>query len=160
MPEKSQKQVGWIWPKDPRPGNPSHWPRRWRWVDILTGRGPDMYVGTIGKPPRTKEKQPSKTNWARWDEELDSKNTPFVWARCHGQRYDFRQRKYVVPDSGSWSMVQYCDGQQETDKRRLLHRKKVHFVPRSYLDVSGKEVDLNSWHDEAHGAHRDREDKY
>lgn len=80
---------GWIWPKDPRPGNPSSWPRRWRLLDILTNRGPDIFVGRISPSKQDKEKgedqrkenrielaaprkqrgpQRRTCSWARWDD--------------------------------------------------------------------------------------------
>ncbi|KAF7133638.1 hypothetical protein CNMCM5793_004936 [Aspergillus hiratsukae] len=63
--------LGWIWPKDPRPGNPSRWPRRWRLFDVLTNRGPDIYAGKINSRSRSRSPcQPQgqgqeRINWRR-----------------------------------------------------------------------------------------------
>lgn len=146
--------LGWIWPKDQRPGKPSHWPRYWRLRDILTNKGPDIYVGVIGG------KKKPKTNWHRWTEDVASpgdteeNDTPFPWARRGpGVRYDYRQRKYQVPDYGSWSRVEYCTGGRSRGK---FGRPEVHFVPRRYWDKHGNEYRANMWHDVVHGVHEDR----
>ncbi|KAL4942109.1 hypothetical protein BDV06DRAFT_170276 [Aspergillus oleicola] len=34
----------YVWPKDPRPGNPQRWSSLWRFADVFTGKGPDIYV--------------------------------------------------------------------------------------------------------------------
>ncbi|KAL4875456.1 hypothetical protein BJY04DRAFT_224013 [Aspergillus karnatakaensis] len=44
--------IGFIWPKDPRPGNPRKWSKLWRLADVLKGKGPDIFVGRIGPRPR------------------------------------------------------------------------------------------------------------
>ncbi|KAL3475240.1 hypothetical protein BJX99DRAFT_259534 [Aspergillus californicus] len=44
--------VGWIWPKDPRPGKPHRWSRLWRLSDVVMGKGPNIYVGSIRNAPR------------------------------------------------------------------------------------------------------------
>ncbi|CAI7662492.1 unnamed protein product [Penicillium glandicola] len=116
-------QLGWIWPKDPRPGNPQHWPRRWRLFDVLTNKGPDIYVGRIdqpkAKPTRSYYQSPSgptRQQWSRWGidpDEVDLYYSPLFWARRpSGERYDFRTRKYHVPDRGTWSAVEYCNGRR------------------------------------------------
>ncbi|KAL2832473.1 hypothetical protein BDW59DRAFT_105452 [Aspergillus cavernicola] len=51
MGSRSCSDMGYIWPKDPRPGNPGHWPRWWRYKDILRGKGPDIYFGRIRHHP-------------------------------------------------------------------------------------------------------------
>lgn len=149
--------LGWIWPKDPRPGNPSRWPRRWRLFDVLTNKGPDIYVGVINKkkdPAKEnngKGKAKSKTDWARWNGELDPDDTPIPWARRDASvRYDFRRRKYQVPDQGTWSRVEYCDGWR---KEGRFGRMERHFVPRRYWDRNGDEYPACYWHDAVYGAH-------
>jgi len=145
--------LGWIWPKDPRPGKPSHWPRSWRLRDIFTNRGPDIYVGVIGK-------KRSQTNWHRWGNDIknpgdtDECDTPIPWARRGpGVRYDFRRRKYQVPDHGTWSKVEFCNGVMSGG---LWGRKEVHIVPRRYWDRHGNEAPPNEWHNTVHGEHADR----
>ncbi|KAJ5090583.1 hypothetical protein N7532_009267 [Penicillium argentinense] len=102
----TEQALGWIWPKDPRPGNPSTWPRRWRLFDVLRNKGPDIYVGVIRPAKgRTKEtaKTTLKTDWARWeDEELDKYDTPFFWARRGGGEVRFSTTEVSYP--GSWDL--------------------------------------------------------
>lgn len=148
-----KQQLGWIWPKDPRPGNPSRWPKRWRLRDIFTNKGPDIYVGVIGKSNKGSSEMTStsKTDWARWNGELDKDETPIPWARRDtSQRYDFRRRKYQTPDQGTWSRVEYCDGWWKGGRYGRMER---HFVPRKYWDRNGDEYPASYWHDAVYGAH-------
>ncbi|KAJ5920578.1 hypothetical protein N7516_011436 [Penicillium verrucosum] len=131
-------QLGWIWPKDPRPGNPQHWPRRWRIFDVLTSKGPDIYVGRIDQP-RTKTRRayptgPTRQGWSRWEFPNDPEPdySPLPWARRPaGERYDFRTRKYHVPDHGTWSDVEYCNGRRARrgngagEMRRIVYRGDI-----------------------------------
>ena len=141
-PPKEQT-IGWIWPKDPRPGNPSRWPRLWRFSDVLTGKGPDIYVGAIGKrPPPTKDRETpgrtvSSTNWARWDVEPEEDDTPVRWARRDKrEKYDYSTRKYGIPNERTWSAVEYADCEWEGGK---WPRKKVApKTPIRYWDRYGK----------------------
>jgi hypothetical protein len=151
--------LGWIWPKDQRPGKPSHWPRRWRLRDILTNKGPDIYVGVIGKNKSSGLGTGSGTNWHRWTNDItnagetDENDTPIPWARRGpGVRYDFRQRKYQFPDLATWSKVDYCTGART---RGLFSRPEVHFVPRRFWDKNGNEYPCHGWHDWQHGHHPD-----
>ncbi|KAF3387281.1 hypothetical protein F1880_000156 [Penicillium rolfsii] len=129
-PVKPKPQTGWIWPKDPRPGNPTRWSRFKRFSDVLTGKGPDIFVGTIGKrPPPVKDndnpgRTVSSTNWARWDVEPEEDDTPFPLAsRPKNVKYDYKTRKYKVPDENTWSAVEYADCEWECGKNR--RKKKV-----------------------------------
>ncbi|KAL4799364.1 hypothetical protein BDV19DRAFT_310624 [Aspergillus venezuelensis] len=45
----------YVWPKDPLPGNPQHWPRGQRFADVCTGKGPDIYVEK--RSPKTTKPQ-------------------------------------------------------------------------------------------------------
>ncbi|KAJ5734350.1 hypothetical protein N7493_003136 [Penicillium malachiteum] len=197
--------LGWIWPKDPRPGNPTSWPRRWRLRDILTNKGPDIYVGVINKkrpperrPPAPKDESsndytpwpwfstPSsysssdsepdikssprlqKTNWDRWNN-AESPNSSTIssesskqpeyqvpWARRGSEeRYDFRQRKYTIPDLGTWSRVEYCATRGKGGWMRIGSKGEKHCVPRRYWDRNGTEYPANYWHDIIHGEHED-----
>lgn len=196
---------GWIWPKDPRPGNPTHWPRHWRLLDVLRNRGPDIFVGRIQSDTRAKEARadldggreakakakkekggrfafetPTATGrestgtqstcWSRWeyddaDEDVShihpalrtrsktskkrtEPKSPFPWARRHGaERYDFRTKRYCIPDIGTWSRVQYCN----VVGGGGLWRKK-HSVPMRSWDRNGNEYPAGYWHDVIHGA--------
>jgi hypothetical protein len=143
--------LGWIWPKDPRPGNPSRWPRRWRLFDVLTNRGPDIYIGKINS-----RSESERINWSGWECRegcccAGGDETPFPWARRGAsERYDFRRRRYVVPDHGTWCGVEYCD--EELDKGRGRSRR-VHVIPRRYWDWRGVEYPAGYWHDVVHGVH-------
>lgn len=144
--------LGWIWPKDPRPGNPSRWPRRWRLFDVLTNRGPDIYVGKINSRSQSQE----RINWSGWECRegcccAKADETPFPWARRGAsERYDFRRRRYVVPDHGTWCGVEYCD--EKLDKGRG-RKRRVHAIPRRYWDWRGVEYPAGYWHDVVHGVH-------
>lgn len=168
-----------IWPKDPQPGNPSSWPRRWRLTDVLLGKGPDIYIGPIKTGTGKRAKGPPKTNWDLWDqgrreeeqeqeEDIHAPSTlnsqisdfptdssspmlpaPYGPSRYHKQ-YDYRQRKYVTPDEGTWSMVRYCDYQKPGlfFRRR---RKGQHCVPVEFFDKNGAPYPAWQWHDVVHG---------
>ncbi|KAJ5895269.1 hypothetical protein N7495_006960 [Penicillium taxi] len=152
-PKSKTVTYGWIWPKDPRRGNPNHWPRHWRLKDILTNKGPDIYIGSIKsyKPnlspsatagENTIATAPKKTNWSRWEEQ-ENKHKAIPWARrSTDERYDFRTRKYAIPDEGTWSQVQYCSN-------------RFHDVPRMYWDQYGNQYPAEFWHDSQYGPHRD-----
>jgi hypothetical protein len=160
-----QSQLGWIWPKDPRPGNPSHWPRRWRLFDVLANKGPDIYVGKINQPKgenkrasKPSEPGPTQGEWSRWDSNSynpDDEYSPFPWVkRRSGERYDFRTRKYHIPDHGTWCAVEYCNGRREK-RGKWVGKNEVHCIPRRYWDRNGVEYPANFWHDTVYGRHRD-----
>lgn len=93
-------------------------------------------------------------DWHRWTDDTDGCDTPIPWARrATGVKYDFRQRKYQVPDRGTWSRVEYCTGGRS---RGTFGRDEVHVVPRRYWDKDGVEYPANLWHDIVHGAHPNR----
>lgn len=152
----SEPVLGWIWPKDPKPGNPSRWPKRWRFFDVLRNKGPDIYVGIVRPAKNTAGKVSLKTNWARWEEEeLDKYDTPFPWARRGAERYDFRRRKYSVPDYGTWSRVEYCDGRKIERGRWISKREEKHVIPRRFWDKNGELYPAGDWHDAFYGEHDD-----
>ncbi|KAF7718073.1 Uncharacterized protein PECH_002409 [Penicillium ucsense] len=131
--------VGWIWPKDPQPGNPSSWPRFKRFSDVISGKGPDIFIGTIGRKPKTVTNKDmpgrsvSSTNWARWDVEPEEDDSPFSWARREKDvKYDYKTRKYVVPNDETWSAVEYADCEWDNGKWRK--RKVTPSTPIRYWD--------------------------
>ncbi|KAL3462715.1 hypothetical protein BJX64DRAFT_137959 [Aspergillus heterothallicus] len=171
----SGSQVGYIWPKDPRPGNPERWSRGSRLKDVLTGKGPDMYVGRIGVRPRNeltaklkraqrgseRSRWSTERYWSLWghehelhctaehcddcdriDEQMLKDNLITSARRCNSERYDFRMRKYRMPDSGTWSDVIYCD-------------ERRHTVAKEIRDCEGRWYPANQWHDYVHGPHTD-----
>lgn len=195
MPSHHRKMPdthGWIWPKDPRPGNAAHWPRRWRWLDLFTNRGPDIFVGRLraNSTPRDRDRDRDSNDknlvpasWSRWnldrinqDDGNDERNihpafrgkpqpqpqlqlqqeqeptSPFPWARRKSaERYDFRTKRYCIPDSGTWSGVQYCrvEGSQHQHQP-----KQKHVIPVRYWDRDGKEYPAGYWHDVVYGSGR------
>ncbi|KAJ5207035.1 hypothetical protein N7491_002334 [Penicillium cf. griseofulvum] len=154
-------QLAWIWPKDPRPGNPQQWPRRWRLFDVLTNKGPDIYVGQINhrKPSSQPRSGPTRQEWSRWENspnDPDADYSPLPWAgRPAGERYDFRTRKYHVPDRGTWSAVEYCNGRRAR-KGKWAGKQEVHCVPMRYWDRNGVEYPAEFWHNSIYGKHGDR----
>ncbi|EPS30710.1 hypothetical protein PDE_05662 [Penicillium oxalicum 114-2] len=138
------QSVGWIWPKDPQPGNSSHWPRFKRFSDVISGKGPDIFIGTIGKTPRPVANKDSpgrtisSTNWARWDVDPEEHDTPFSWARRDKDvRYDYKTRKYGVPNERTWSAVEYADCQWGEGKWRK--KKVTPTAPIRFWDQHGRE---------------------
>ncbi|KAL6238529.1 hypothetical protein BDW75DRAFT_237415 [Aspergillus navahoensis] len=203
-----------IWPKDPRPGNPRRWPWWWRWKDVLTGKGPDIYVERVRpqssrsyrsyRSPNTEHsrcrrdhswerkgvhfdlgdrargrstsrspgrlpgegggewaRRYRKPEWTLWHKDhmkwcretrcdecrriraQDEKDNFFRGARRHPEeRYDFRTRRYTVPDMGTWSGKVHCDD-------------SLHAVPRLYWDRYGRAYPANLYHDLIEGAHED-----
>lgn len=188
--KQTSPQLGWIWPKDPRPGNPKKWPKRWRMLDVLQGKGPDIYVGVIKDTssksnskskskhgnndpqndndpqdhthanPQTRSKTaPSREEWTRWNIDPQNEATeaanysllPWV-KRKPGERYDFRTRKYTVPNRATWSRVEFCNGLQ---KGKWYEKCEVHRVPRRYWDPNGELYPAENWHDNIYGPHDD-----
>lgn len=149
-----RRQKGWIWPKDPRPGNPPKWPFRNRLKDVLQNKGPDIFVGTIDGPSAT----PHTPRWSRWqdvhghihDGDEETRASPFRWADRGEKRYDFRMRKYRVPDDLTWSRVEYCNGGVGTNIGN-----KGHYIPLWFWDRWGGRYQAIDWHDVVHGPHED-----
>ncbi|KAJ5225420.1 hypothetical protein N7468_006645 [Penicillium chermesinum] len=179
-------RMGFIWPKDPQPGNPDSWPRRWRFTDVLHNMGPDIYVGPIGKERKRKkgrrrgrgrpEQGVPKIHWDMWDQgrgeqdgyplqatypgpfyacnqrlhEPGQQSHPWLGPTREGKIYDYRQRKYILPDEGTWSKVEYCDFE---NPRSFLRRRREgqHCVPVQYRDKNGMMYPAYHWHDLIHG---------
>lgn len=144
--------MGWIWPKDPRPGNPEHWPTRWRIFDVLTNKGPDIYVGKL----RTRRHRNSGStrptaHWSGWESgNSKPERRPFPWAqRDDRERYDYRTRRYQIPDGGTWSKVEYFD---DTRKSR---GHEVECMPRTFSDPDGHRFFTKELHDGFYGGHED-----
>src|SRR5204863_2367229 len=102
FPYHARRQLGWIWPRDPQPGNPLKWRFRRRLKDVLLNKGPDIFVGRIDGPiamPRT-------AGWSRWqdlygtigDGDETILSPPWPWADHGFKRYDFRTRRYQIPN--------------------------------------------------------------
>lgn len=130
---------GWIWPSDRRPGQ--SWKRnRWSsFKDVLTGKGADIYIGSLDKDPH----RPSRPRWSNWGHyfdgiPLDEREVllPFGCKDRSGQVYDFRTRRYksiAGGPRGMWSDVRRCPN-------------KYARVPISYRDAYGIPYDLSHAH--------------
>jgi hypothetical protein len=112
FPHHTQRQLGWIWPRDPLPGNPVKGTFRRRLKDILLNKGPDIFVGTIDGPIA----KPRTARWSRWqdlyghlDDDDETTLPSFPWADRGLKRYDFRTRRYRIPNDQTWSWVEYDD---------------------------------------------------
>ena|SRR2546423_2992524 len=102
---------GWIWPSDRRPGQSWKCNRWSSFKDVLTGKGPDIFVGRLDKEPH----RPSRPRWPNWeyvfeDIPLDEQEgiNPFAFARRNDQVYDFRYTRYYPWHGGMWSNIQRC----------------------------------------------------
>ena len=109
----SHKKMQVVWPRDKKQGGAHTWGRFW---DVLSGKGPDMWVkrqGSIG---------PTKPEWSRWDEgptlgpysnlrywdNRDHQVPPWPLGHAAEQKqYDFNTRRYEVPHFGTWSDVKW-----------------------------------------------------
>ena len=75
-------------------------------------------------------------------------------------KYDFRTRRYQVPDVGSWRWVEYCDcvdmcgdGEWRKGKKRKGkgRKKSAHSIPMRYWDCKGEVYPADVWHDAVYG---------
>ncbi|KAL8715099.1 MAG: hypothetical protein Q9220_001056 [cf. Caloplaca sp. 1 TL-2023] len=110
-----------VWPRDKKQKGAHTWGR---FKDVLTGRGPDMYVNKQG------ETGPHRTMWSGWgygDDKLEDNmgyadnrrgwpleawppSGPRQWRhgyRPPGKVYDFNKRKYTMPHDQIWSDVKW-----------------------------------------------------
>ena len=102
-----------VWPRDKNGSTMGTWSRL---KDVFTGKGPDIWCtrrGSLG-PQR-----PVWSNWrdhepySIWDNlgyyyENNEDGIHFFRAgRPNEVRYDFKKRKYVVPDNSAWSDAKY-----------------------------------------------------
>ena len=107
--KKGESKAAWIWPRDKRLKNSPLGSSR-RWKDILTGKGPGIFVGD-----RTKF-GPTRRTWSGWTQgdnhgyiQKDgmSRKSPF----CGGPmpKYDFNAREYTHGwnDRNVWSDVKW-----------------------------------------------------
>ena len=139
-------RYGFIWPKDPQPGNPKHWPRRWRWRDILLNKGPDIYIGRIDVPISTQ----NSPHWSGWPDGNGGKSQNQQQQRAPEEKYDFRRRKYCRPDDDSWSGVAYCHRsccENSAKGDASGGGKKKHIIPHVYFDKNGVAFPAHLWHD-------------
>lgn len=99
----------WVWPRDK--GVTNRLPYSWRrFSDILKGRGPGIWVGDHrkGTPHR-----PTWSNWLEFDNlgYSDKKYKELYPVRGVSEaKYDFKSRKYRVPNRHTWSDVRWEAG--------------------------------------------------
>lgn len=112
--EDKKRQI--VWPKDKKQKGAHSWSR---WKDILTGKGPDMWIS------RRDSFGPHRPVWSGWQSPYYKRrifdnlgylyrrtNTlePLPWAkRPRWEKYDFRTRRYQRPQRGTWSDVKWND---------------------------------------------------
>lgn len=138
MPHARTK--GWIWPKDPRPGRPLKWRFGSRFKDVMTNKGPDIYVGNLDGPVPV----PRSPSWSRWKDlygTIDDDGVVllplFPWDDRGGQRYDYRTRKYTAPNINTWSNVRYRVSDEDNG-----HLDTTQLV----WDGQGNMYPFNQWH--------------
>ena len=104
----NQPRAAFIWPRDK--GVTHAPPGSWRrFKDILTRKGPGIWIGD-----RT-EYGPTRPEWSMWLEHdnLGYWNEHHEYGALNGhdnlddKRYDFRTRKYQIPDRHTWSDVKW-----------------------------------------------------
>lgn len=130
---------GWKWPRDPRPGPRG---RGWfrnrmsAWSDVLTGKGPDVFVGRLDNLHHN----PSRPRWSRWrdvhgDPNGSEGDASAFWGADRGtKRYDFHTRRYTEWHPDMWSDVEYCQNRH--------HRR----IPLMYADAGGAYNGLGQHH--------------
>ena len=100
-----------IWPQDQQPKAKSSNSRNMpRWLDVLVGKGPDIFVGNISSP----NSYPDKKTWSQWSHFTDCKPAtsasflpwPLSPKRSPTQLYNFRARKYKEWTS-EWNPLDY-----------------------------------------------------
>ncbi|MCJ1472741.1 hypothetical protein MMC13_001390 [Lambiella insularis] len=127
--EDGKHRRAFIWPRDKGKTNSPPISLR-RWKDILTGKGPDIFIGREGSL------RPHRPQWSNWTDTVDGMtldnlgyrdNTADMLRLGHGfdqrKRYDFRTRKYGTPHLGMWSDVKW--EKRRHPKNALYHRDAV-----------------------------------
>ena len=133
---------GFIWPRDPYPGPRG---RSWfrnrvsAWHDVLTGKGPDIFIGRLDNL----DHRPSRARWSRWSDlypDWDDTSAPPFWGAYRGdKRYNFRTRRYEYPHTEMWSDVGYC--------QRRKHKR----IPIGFHNFVGMPFSLMGAHVDADG---------
>ena len=116
--KSNQPRGAFIWPRDKGVTNspPGSW-RRFK--DIITGKGPGIWIGDRTEFGPTK---PEWSNWLEydnlgyWHEHNEAGGLNTSNGDLGDLRYDFRTRKYKVPDRHTWS-----DAKWERRKHPVYH---------------------------------------
>lgn len=133
-----------VWPRDKKQKGAHSWSR---WKDVVTGKGPDMWIsGRESYGPH----RPVWSGWQSphyavriWDNlgypyRRDDELEPLPWAkRPSWEKYDFNARKYQRPQLGTWSDVKW-----DKDGRFALYHQNRHGHP--YVDPEVDGGDFNA----------------
>ncbi|KAL8681420.1 MAG: hypothetical protein Q9186_002495 [Xanthomendoza sp. 1 TL-2023] len=117
-----------VWPRDRKQKGAHTWSR---WMDVLSGKGPDMWVGKQG------DDGPNRQQWSHWgygvfsnilfdnmgyrDVRNNWPDDPNDWWPGHRsthKKYDFRTRRYKTPGPRDWSDVKWTP-----NGRRTLYKR-------------------------------------
>jgi len=131
---KQDKKLQMVWPRDKKQKGAHTWDRL---ADILTGKGPDMWIS------RQYSRQPHRPVWSGWTTKgyypentwawdnlgypyrKDNTVQPPTWARRGSEdRYDFKSRRYRRPRAGVWSDVKWSNQEPHVP---LYHRDRYGF---------------------------------
>ncbi|KAI9723100.1 MAG: hypothetical protein M1828_004348 [Chrysothrix sp. TS-e1954] len=107
-----KRNYAWIWPNDRNRG-------AWgRFADILSNKGPDMFIAMNPNRKAGASDGPSRKRWTNWPgEEIDDRQRALDAANFKGgfgpasfrkplQKYDFRTRRYRYPRIHDWTDVE------------------------------------------------------
>ena len=105
-----ESRLAWIWPRDKRLQNSPLASKR-RWKDVLTGKGPGIFIGDRARYGPTRD---TWSNWASLYDNLGYRSEeanhlgPMNRAAAEGA-YDFRTRRYTKDflRPGVWSDVKW-----------------------------------------------------
>ncbi|KAL8640396.1 MAG: hypothetical protein Q9228_002683 [Teloschistes exilis] len=107
-----------VWPRDKKQKGAHTWDR---WKDLISGKGPDMWVGRQG------DNGPNRQAWSHWGYGVDGDEFDnlgyrdkrdggpegpegwHVWmgTRSAEKKYDFNTRRYEIPHDKMWSDVKW-----------------------------------------------------
>jgi hypothetical protein len=119
---KQKSSYAFVWPKDGKRDS-----KMGRLMDILQNKGPDMYLTKNAHRLDYMANRPTRERWAGWTnlDDRDAYNSlnsrkfaPWVQKGIFGGRerglgYDFRTRKYGVPNRATWTDARWQSGSKE-----------------------------------------------
>ena len=131
---KNDRKLQMVWPRDKKQKGAHTWDRL---GDILTGKGPDMWIS------RQYSKEPHRPVWSGWKTKGNYPEDTMVWDnlgypyrknntvlppacahRDEEERYDFKSRRYRRPRAGVWSDVKWSNQEPHVP---LYHRDRYGF---------------------------------
>lgn len=119
-PRKKAHQ--WVWPRDGKGTSIWSWGRL---KDVLTDKGPDMYLTTRGSPG------PHRPVWSNWKHEDGIENLGYAYdhreddlfhRRPSSQKYNFETRRYEPWNPHMLSDVKWCKGPGCRKKAKIYTR--------------------------------------